>query len=76
MPSWSAPNDHDLPSLGTWSLELSLRSLTSGEIPIVASHQGIALSGQPGPVEIEREVPPYEEVENREEVTALPRYTR
>jgi len=43
---------------------------------MVASHRGVALSSQPGPVEIEREAPPYEEMENREEVTALPKYTR
>jgi hypothetical protein len=76
MPSWSAPTDRDRPSLGTWSSELSLRSLTLNEMPMVASHQGIALSSQPGSVEFDRQVPSYEEIEDQEEVTALPRYTR
>jgi hypothetical protein len=43
---------------------------------MVASHRGVALSSQPGLVESEREAPPYEEVEDREEATAVPRYTR
>jgi hypothetical protein len=76
MPSWTAPNDRDFPSLGTWSSELSLRSLTLNDIPMVASHRGVALSSQPGPVEFDGQVPSYEEVEDQEDVTALPRYTR